>query len=81
MARFRNKTDQTLSVNRAPGHPDAHPVKPGDALKVPGEATETDDAYVVGAGDRARAYPKALWEAESDPAPKSVTSKKEGERS
>lgn len=38
-------------------------VEAGGVFEVDGEvATETEDAYIVGDGDDARAWPKAQWE-------------------
>lgn len=68
MARFRNTTSNHLALIRPAGHPDSHQVDAGGEVEVRGEVTETThDAYIVGEGDSARAYPKALWELVSDP--------------
>jgi hypothetical protein len=38
-------------------------VEAGSDLEVAGDVTgETDDAYIVGEGDSARAWPKSQWE-------------------
>jgi hypothetical protein len=45
-----------------PGDYDAFPVNVGEEIEVPGDVSqETEDAYIVGEGDEARAWPKALW--------------------
>ena len=63
MARFRNKTKSPLALIKPANHPDSHSVAAGDEVEVKGEITKTtDDAYIVGEGDQARAYSKALWE-------------------
>lgn len=76
--RLKNITNDALSVNAPEGHPDSHLVEPGEVLQVPGDSKETDDAYIVGKGDDARAYPKAIWKREAQA---KSSSKKEGERS
>lgn len=44
------------------GGPDSFRVTAGSFVEVPGDiAEETEDAYIVGAGDDARAWPKAMW--------------------
>lgn len=91
MVKLKNTTKGALSLLR-PAGPDAHVVKAGDTVQVPGKVTKTtDDAVIVGEGDRARAYSRKLWELVEEPqhqtpqippaAPQeSEKKKKEGER-
>jgi hypothetical protein len=78
-SRFRNISGEDLYVNAPASHPDAHLVEAGEVLRVPGDYTEISDAYVVGKGDSARAYPKSLWKAVEADQKAAATSKKEGE--
>lgn len=85
MARFRNTTKAPLALIAPARRPDSHSVAAGDEVEVKGDITQTtDDAYIVGEGDQARAYPKALWEVVEDkPAvasrPRAAIENKEGE--
>lgn len=64
MARFKNVSGSDLSVFSPAGFPSSFLAEDGQVVEVPGEVTsETDDAYVVGEDDHARAWPKAQWEA------------------
>lgn len=57
--RFKNISDVDVHVGRL----DGPTVEAGKVTAVDGEVTEqTDDAYIVGEGDDARAWPKATWE-------------------
>jgi hypothetical protein len=59
VARFRNISGAGMHVGRA----DGPLVEAGDVTAVGGDVTQQDgDAYVVGEGEHARAWPKALWE-------------------
>ncbi|YCK35177.1 hypothetical protein ACNF49_14140 [Actinomadura sp. ATCC 39365] len=73
MARFKNISGEDRRVGRA----DGPLVEAGKVTVVDGvEVTEeTDDAYIVGEGDEARAWPKATWEHLQD----TKSSKKAGE--
>lgn len=58
MARFKNISGDELFLHRAEGPS----VKPDEIVEVDGEVTEEiEDAYIVGSGDSARAWPKATW--------------------
>lgn len=65
MPKFKNISGDTLEVRGLRAY-DTTPVEAGKYAEVDGEVTaglEDDaDAYVVGEGDQARAWPKALWE-------------------
>lgn len=63
MPRFRSLSSDELSVFRPDGEYDAFPVTPDEPeIEVPGDVTEeTEDAYIVGEGDEARAWSKTLW--------------------
>jgi hypothetical protein len=67
--KFRNRSGGALVVGARPGRPEALEVASGEWLRVSGEVVETADAYVVGVGDKARAYPKKVWELEKAAAP------------
>jgi hypothetical protein len=72
VARFKNISGADLRVGRAEGRL----VEAGDVTAVDGDvAEETDDAYILGEGDEARAWPKATWEL----IPETKSSKKAGE--
>lgn len=56
--RFRNISGLDLNLGRM----DGPVVKAGDVAQVDGKlAEETDDAYIVGTGETARAWPKETW--------------------
>ncbi|WP_084963754.1 hypothetical protein [Thermoactinospora rubra] len=58
MARFKNVSGEDRRVGRV----DGPLVKADEVATVDGEVTEElEDAYVVGSGDEARAWPKATW--------------------
>lgn len=58
MARFKNISGDELHLNR----PEGPPIKPDQIVEVDGEVTEEiEDAYIVGSGEDARAWPKATW--------------------
>jgi hypothetical protein len=60
--RFKNNTDDDLVLFGPTGHPDAYICPAGEIVEVRGDITdETDDAFIVGSGDDARAWPKSLW--------------------
>lgn len=70
--RFKNISGEDLRVGRA----DGPLVKAGEVTTVDGDvAVELDDAWVIGEGDDARAWPKATWELLDKP----KTGKKDGE--
>jgi hypothetical protein len=72
VARFKNVSGEDRRV----GHADGPLVEAGTITAVPGDVTgQSDDAYIVGDGDEARAWPKATWE--MVPEPKSSTGKGE----
>jgi hypothetical protein len=59
------------------GDPDELLVEHGQVVEVPGVVVaELDDAYVIGDGDNARAWPMAQWELEK-PAAKARGAEKE----
>lgn len=71
MARFKNVSGEGRHVGRA----DGPLVEAGTVTQVDGDVTEvTDDAYIVGNDEEARAWPKATWELLDEP-----KSKKAGE--
>lgn len=59
MARFKNISGADRHVGRA----DGRVVEAGSVMAVDGDVTEEiEDAYIVGQGDEARAWPKETWE-------------------
>ncbi len=60
MARFKNISGEDLRVGRA----DGPLVEAGEVVTLDDDAAVDDagDAWVVGEGDDARAWPKATWE-------------------
>lgn len=77
MARFKNISGEDRRVGRVEGPL----VEAGMVTSVDADVTDqADDAYIVGEGDDARAWPKVTWELLDEPKsrePKS--SKKAGE--
>lgn len=74
MARFKNVSGEDRRV----GQVDGRLVEAGTVTAVSGDVTEeTSDAYIVGDGDEARAWPKETWELVPEAGVKS--SKKAGE--
>lgn len=64
MARFKNVSGEDRRVGRA----DGPLVEAGKVTAADGDVTEqTDDAYIVGEGDEARAWPKETWELMQEP--------------
>lgn len=64
MARFKNVSGEDRRVGRA----DGPLVEAGTVTATADEVTgQTDDAYIVGEGDEARAWPKATWELLPEP--------------
>jgi hypothetical protein len=60
--KFKNVSGDTLEVRGLRPY-DTTPVDANGFAEVDGEVSEElDDAYVVGTGPDARAWPKALWE-------------------
>ncbi|MCT9932450.1 hypothetical protein N5079_19805 [Planotetraspora sp. A-T 1434] len=63
MARFKNISGDDRHVGRA----DGPVVRAGDVTSIDGGVVEElDDAYIVGEGDDARAWPKETWELVSE---------------
>lgn len=62
MVKLKN-LGEAVHVYRPAGDANSLLVEHDQVLEAPGEITEElDDAYIVGAGDDVRAYPKAQWE-------------------
>lgn len=65
MVKFKNVSGDTLEVRGLRPY-DTTPIDAGKYAEVDGEVTagldDDTDAYIVGEGDQARAWPKALWE-------------------
>lgn len=73
MAKFKNISGEQLHL----GRPDGRAIDAGEVIDAGGEVDdELDDAWIVGEGDDARAWPKATWEL-VDQAAKSGKSGKE----
>lgn len=68
MPQFRNISGVSLAVYRPEGDEESLTVAAGQVINVPGDlATESpEDAFLVGAGDDARMWPKAHWELVQD---------------
>ncbi len=59
MARLKNISGEDRRVGRA----DGPLVKAGEVTEVDGDVVaEEDDAWIVGEGDDARAWPKSTWD-------------------
>lgn len=65
MARLKN-VGEPVHVYAPPGGAHSLFVDAGQIVEVPGEITgEVADAYLIGAGDDVRAWPKGQWSATS----------------
>lgn len=74
MAKFRNITGDALAVFKPAEVRGARIVDADAIVEVDGDVTERlDDAYIVGSGDDARAWPTALWELVDDKADKKAS--------
>jgi hypothetical protein len=72
VARLKNISGVDVHVGRA----DGPLVVAGDVTQVDGDVTEElADAYILGEGDEARAWPKSTWQLLDEP----KSSKKAGE--
>jgi len=58
--RLRN-LGEAVHLYAPPDSPNSLPVDEGQIVTVAGPVEETDDAYILGEGDRARAFPKSRW--------------------
>lgn len=73
MLQFRNITDQPVSLYKPHGDPLGLLVEAGQTVSVDGQlaaAQPHDDAWVVGEGERATAWPKASWDLVQDEKPR-----------
>jgi hypothetical protein len=61
--RLRN-VGEAVHLYAPPDSPDSLPVDEGQVVTVAGPMAETDDAYICGEGDEARAFPKSRWTVE-----------------
>lgn len=69
MAKFKNQLDR-CDLYAPAGHPDSCQVDAGQVVEIPGVVSaETEDAYILGEGDKARALPKSRWQLVTDPKP------------
>lgn len=68
MPKLRNISGTHLSLFAPAGERDSIPVEPDQVVDVPGELApdQYPDAHVIGVGDDARAWPKAIWELVTD---------------
>lgn len=74
--KFKNVGDAIHAQKRADRGGEL--VETGGVFEVDGElAEETPDAYLVGTGDDARAWPKAQWELVADKTAKTVAKDKD----
>ncbi|MGW4886908.1 hypothetical protein [Streptomyces murinus] len=64
--RLRN-VGEAVHLYAPPGAPTSLPVDAGQIITVVGPLKEADDAYVLGEGDTARAYPKSSWALVEEP--------------
>lgn len=71
MAKLMNVGPDAVYLWAPPEYEDSLLVEAGQVVDVTGDVSEElDDAYIVGAGDDARAFPKSRWElAGKAPAP------------
>jgi hypothetical protein len=75
--KFKNTLDP-VHLYRPAGEAGSRLVETGDIVEHPGAVTETEDAYVVGQGDRALAFPKSRWERLDESAPRKHDTKEKG---
>lgn len=66
--RLRNM-GEAVHLYAPPGEPNSLPVDEGQVVTVGGPLTETDDAWICGEEDAARAFPKSRWSVVEDAAP------------
>ncbi|MGZ0231114.1 hypothetical protein [Streptomyces sp. H49] len=64
--RLRN-LGEAVHLYAPPDSPSSLPVDGGQVVTVAGPVEETDDAYICGEGDEARAFPKSRWALEKTP--------------
>ncbi|GHA01505.1 hypothetical protein ACFOOM_12110 [Streptomyces echinoruber] len=70
--RLRN-LGEAVHLYAPPDSPNSLPVDAGQIITVAGPLKETDDAYVCGEGDQARAFPKSRWAVEKPSTKKAAT--------
>jgi hypothetical protein len=58
--RLRN-LGEAVHLYAPPDSPNSLHVNNGQVVTVAGPMEETDDAYICGEGDQARAFPKSRW--------------------
>ena len=58
--RLRN-LGEAVHLYAPPDSPNSLPVEEGQVVTVAGPLEETEDAYICGEGDGARAFPKSRW--------------------
>lgn len=58
--RLRN-VGEAVHLYAPPDSPNSLPVDEGQVITVPGPLDETEDAWVCGQEDAARAFPKSRW--------------------
>ena len=71
--RLRN-LGEAVHLYAPPDSPNSLPVDEGQIVTVAGPMEETDDAYICGEGDQARAFPKSRWQVEAPARTKKATS-------
>ncbi len=72
MPKFRNISGDALDCFKPAEVRGSEHVDNLGEVEVDGEVQEIGDAYIVGEGDNARAWPKALWQLVVDKKPATV---------
>jgi hypothetical protein len=70
--RLRN-LGEAVHLYAPPDSPNSLPVNADQVVTVAGPLEETDDAYILGEGDTARAFPKSRWAIEKPSHKKAAT--------
>jgi hypothetical protein len=66
-------TLEPVHLYRPEGDPGSRFVQAGEHVEVPRISAETEDAYIVGEGDNARAFPKSRWQLVEPTKPRDVS--------
>ncbi|MEU2340065.1 hypothetical protein ABZ608_42170 [Streptomyces sp. NPDC013172] len=76
--RLRN-LGEAVHLYAPPDSPNSLPVDAEQVVTVAGPVAETEDAYICGEGDAARAFPKSRWAVEVPAVKKTTTAAKADE--
>jgi len=77
--RLRN-LGEAVHLYAPPDSPNSLPVDNAQVVTVAGPLEETDDAYICGEGEAARAFPKSRWTVDKPSAKKAAPSPADSEK-